>query len=67
MSKPLDPTTFDRAWAVKEAQGYDYGEDALEQVRLGWEMALEAAAQHLEQSDEFDVAADMIRAMKGTP
>lgn len=33
------PQTFEQAWAHKEAEGYQYGEDALEQVRMGWEMA----------------------------
>lgn len=33
------PQTFEQAWAVKEAEGYQYGEDALEKVRIGWEMA----------------------------
>jgi hypothetical protein len=33
------PQTFEQAWALKEAEGYQYGEDALEQVRMGWEMA----------------------------
>lgn len=31
--------TFEQAWAEKEAQGYNYGEDALENVRLGFYMA----------------------------
>ncbi len=30
--------TFEEAWAVKKAEGYQYGEDALEQVRFGWEL-----------------------------
>ncbi len=30
--------TFEEVWAEKEAEGYQYGEDALEQVRLGWEL-----------------------------
>lgn len=32
-------TTFDQAWARMEAAGYQYGHEALEQVRLGWELA----------------------------
>lgn len=31
--------TFEQAWAEKEAEGYRYGADALEQVRFGWEIA----------------------------
>lgn len=31
-------TAFDRVWAIKEAEGYQYGEDALEQVRFGWDL-----------------------------
>jgi hypothetical protein len=34
--------TFEQAWAEKEAEGYQYGEDALEQVRFGWEIAQKA-------------------------
>lgn len=30
--------TFDEAWSEKEAAGYQYGRDALEQVRFGWEI-----------------------------
>ena len=30
--------TFAEAWAAKEAEGYQYGDDALEQVRFGWEI-----------------------------
>lgn len=37
-SKPSE-LAFEQAWALKEAEGYQYGEDALEQVRMGWEMA----------------------------
>lgn len=31
-------TTFEEAWKRKEAEGYQYGADALEQVRFGWEL-----------------------------
>jgi hypothetical protein len=30
--------TFEQVWAEKEAAGYRYGEDALEQVRFGWRL-----------------------------
>lgn len=36
--------TFEQAWSQKEAEGYNYGHDALEQVRFGWEMALASLA-----------------------
>ena len=32
--------TFDEAWAEKERTGYQYGKDALEQVRFGWDIAM---------------------------
>lgn len=37
---PIDAAapSFDDAWRVKEAEGYQYGHDALEQVRFGWEL-----------------------------
>lgn len=31
--------TFEKAWAEKEREGYQYGQDALEQVSFGWELA----------------------------
>lgn len=31
-------TTFEEVWAKKAAEGYQYGEDALEHVRFGWEI-----------------------------
>jgi hypothetical protein len=31
--------TFDMVWAEKEAAGFRYGPDALEQVKLGWDLA----------------------------
>lgn len=30
--------TFEEAWAQKEAEGYQYGRDALERVQFGWEI-----------------------------
>ncbi len=37
---PGGPDAFRAAWAEMEAQGYQYGEDAIESVRLGWELAM---------------------------
>ena len=34
--------TFEQAWSEQKAQGYDYGYEALENVRFGWELALAA-------------------------
>lgn len=31
--------TFEQVWSKMEAQGYQYGPEALEQVRFGWELA----------------------------
>lgn len=33
--------TFAEVWAGKEAEGFQYGEDALEQVRFGWDLAMQ--------------------------
>lgn len=33
---------FDKAWQRKRDEGYDYGEDALEQVRFGFELAFKS-------------------------
>ena len=30
--------SFEEAWAKKETEGYQYGRDALEQVRFGWDL-----------------------------
>lgn len=37
--------TFEQAWAEKEAEGYQYGEDALQGVHFGWEIAMKAVAE----------------------
>jgi len=34
----MSSKTFEEAWAAKEREGYRYGEDALELVRLGWQI-----------------------------
>lgn len=34
--------TFDEVWAEQAAKGYQYGPDALEGVRFGWELACQA-------------------------
>lgn len=36
--------TFEEAWSDKEKKGYEYGPDALENVKFGWEIALEELA-----------------------
>lgn len=36
----VNEKTFEQAWAKKEAEGYQYGSDALEHVRFGWEIAM---------------------------
>lgn len=43
-SVPAKVMTFEEAWKQKEAKGYQYGKDALEQVRFGWDIAVEAGA-----------------------
>lgn len=37
MSSALHPKEFDVAW---KALGYQYGEDALDNVRVGWNLAV---------------------------
>lgn len=40
--EPGNPAmTFEQAWAQKESEGYQYGADALENVRFGWDIAME--------------------------
>lgn len=34
----LRPLTFEEVWKEMEKAGYDYGEDALQGVRFGWEL-----------------------------
>lgn len=45
MNYTINGKTFAQVWAEKEAEGYQYGEDALEQVRFGWDIA----ASHVEE------------------
>lgn len=33
------PLTFEQAWAEYESKGFRYGENALEKVRFGWNIA----------------------------
>lgn len=40
--KALSDLSFEAEWAKKEQIGYQYGEDAIEQVRFGFEIAVEA-------------------------
>jgi len=37
--------TFEEAWAEYEKRGYQYGHDALENVKFGWCIAKEAMSQ----------------------
>lgn len=39
-----NPRAFQKAWAKKRAAGYQYGRDALEGVRFGFEIATEELA-----------------------
>ena len=34
-----DTLTFEQVWAIYSAEGFQYGKDALENVRLGWDIA----------------------------
>jgi hypothetical protein len=47
--------TFEEAWAEKEAAGYQYGADALEQVWFGWEIR--------EAAEKEDVLLAAVKAM----
>lgn len=38
VAAPVEAVTFEQAWAVKIAEGYCYGRDALENVQFGWEL-----------------------------
>ena len=46
------PPVFEEEWAKKEAAGYQYGHDALEQVRFGFEIANEAHARGYQEPEE---------------
>jgi hypothetical protein len=39
MGWPQDHADFNRAWASFKKAGYQYGSDAIEQVRFGFEIA----------------------------
>lgn len=36
---PCESRSFEEVWAEKQREGYDYGEDALQGVRFGWQLA----------------------------
>jgi hypothetical protein len=50
--------TFEEAWAEKVAAGYQYGEDALEQVRFGWEMRAASELEDMPRRTSAEVDAD---------
>ena len=50
-------TTFAEAWAKMEARGYRYGEDALENVRMGWDLAMGMLANEVVGPDTTPAAA----------
>ncbi len=54
--KSQDQISFDQAWKEKEKEGYQYGRDALEQVRFGWEIKEEAIKSTLKaQSSRINI------------
>ncbi len=54
--------TFDEVWAEKEREGYRYGDDALEQVRFGWELA-----QHARGEDAVELQLAELRSVLDSP
>lgn len=48
--------TFDQAWAVKVAEGYQYNGDALENVRFGWEIRESYIAQPAPDPRDAEIA-----------
>lgn len=57
MTERTVDSAFREAWALKEAEGYRYGHDALEQVRFGWDMAMA-------QADRLTDALERIRELE---
>ena len=51
MSKESD--IFEEAWKIKEAEGFQYGPEEREHVRLGWDMAVEEAAKTVERASSY--------------
>ena len=49
--------TFKEAWKIKEQEGYQYGEDALEQVEVGWDLAITEIARWL-HTDPYEHPSD---------
>jgi len=41
----IEGLSFESVWAKQEEQGFQYGEEALQQVRFGWELALAQLSQ----------------------
>ena len=48
------PPVFEEEWTKKEDAGYQYGHDALEEVRFGFEIALEAHARGYQEPGELE-------------
>jgi hypothetical protein len=46
--------TFEEAWAKQAAAGYSYGEDALERVHFGWEIATAVLAAGTSKTATFE-------------
>lgn len=43
--------TFEQAWARMAAQGYQYGEEALEHVKLGWKLKCSSIWDSIPEND----------------
>lgn len=48
------PLVFEEEWAKKEAQGYRYGGDALENVAFGFRIAKEAYERGYQEPEELE-------------
>lgn len=51
------PKTFEEAWAEKERMGFQYGPDALEHVRFGWELHELHSAEAIRRDERERIAA----------
>lgn len=45
--------TFEDAWKEMKAKGYRYGDDALENVKVGWNMFAERYSEKLEEGEKL--------------
>lgn len=53
--------SFQQVWDQKVREGYQYGPDALEQVKFGWDLAMQQIEKLQKERDDYSSALKEIR------